>query len=198
MILSSKNSALNIRCHQIVTVPSQVQHNFNKMSSPKDISLLVGTGGSSGIFASPTVLTVSSFLSALSSHGITQIDTAAVYPGLNPGGSEQILGECHASENFAIDTKILITGLGTENMAKGSLSRENIKKSLKGSLERLRVESVRTLYCHTPDLVTALKETAETMDELWREGKFERVCFSFPTAVLYSSLDVSGLGIWVN
>lgn len=152
------------------------------MSSTKYISLLVGTGGSSGIFSSPTPDGVSSFLSSVSSLGITQLDTAVVYPTHNFGGSEQILGECHASEKFAIDTKVFLTGLGTANFGEGSLTREKIRDSLNKSLERLGVERVRTLYCHSPDVLTALEETVGAMDELWKEGKFERVCFCFKPA----------------
>lgn len=146
------------------------------MPSPRKVDLLVGTAGSSGVFSTPTVPTITSYLEILTSHGIAQLDSAASYPAQNPGGSETILGECNASEKFAIDTKVFITGLGTPEMAHGSLTRQMIRKSMDESLARLKTKSVKTFYCHLPDKVTPLKETVAAMDELSKEGKFERVC----------------------
>lgn len=68
-------------------------------------------------------------------------------------------------------------------MAQGSLTKERIRGSLGTSLGMLKTGKVRTLYCHLPDKVTGLKETVETMDELWKEGKFENVCS--PSTVHY-------------
>lgn len=146
------------------------------MSSERQISFLLGTGG--GFFeakASPTIEELKDLLSMYSSLGGKEIDTAAVYPSGMSGRSETLLGEVKAPENFIIDTKIMINGGHGPGAGGGDLSRENILKSFTTSLERLGVQKVRTLYCHRPDPVTPLEETAKTFDELYKQGKFEKV-----------------------
>lgn len=141
------------------------------MSSERQISVLLGTGG--GFFAaahSPTPETTAKFLSIIQQYGLKEIDTAAVYPGGQSGRSETLLGASKASLSFAIDTKIMVTGA-----PEGDLSRESILSSFHMSCERLKVEKVRTLYCHCPDNGTPLVETAAAFDELFKQGKFEHV-----------------------
>jgi aflatoxin B1 aldehyde reductase len=146
------------------------------MSSSREISLLLGTGG--GFFAAahtPTPESTSEFLSLLPKYGINQIDTAAVYPGGKSGRSETLLGAVKVSEKFIIDTKIMVTGGHEPGAGKGDLSRESVLESFRISLERLGVEKVRTLYCHRPDFGTSLVETAGVFNELYKQGKFEHV-----------------------
>jgi aryl-alcohol dehydrogenase-like predicted oxidoreductase len=158
-----------------------------KMSTERGISLIMGTGG--GFFAAglePTVDSTQEFLSLLTKYGIDEIDTAAVYPGGKSGRSETLLGQTDASAKFIIDTKIMVGASAAQTPDKpeaGELSREKVLESFKISIERLRVEKVRTLYCHRPDYQTPLEETASVFDELYKQGKFEHVCnmilFSF-------------------
>jgi aflatoxin B1 aldehyde reductase len=147
------------------------------MSSERHISLLLGTGG--GFFAAahnPTKESTQEFLSLLPKYAITELDTAAVYPGGKSGRSETLLGAVKASENFIIDTKIMVTGGHEPGAGNGDLSRASVLESFKISCERLGVEKVRTLYCHRPDYGTPLVETAAVFDELYRQGKFKHVC----------------------
>jgi aryl-alcohol dehydrogenase-like predicted oxidoreductase len=58
----------------------------------------------------------------MSSHGITQIDTAAAYPPFKPDSLEQILGDYRGPERFAINTKVFLNDIRTENMREGGLS----------------------------------------------------------------------------
>lgn len=146
------------------------------MSTEREISLLLGTGG--GFFAaahSPTPETTKNFLSILQKYGFKDIDTAAVYPGGKSGRSEELLGAINASSSFTIDTKIMVTGGHGPGAGKGDLSRESVLKSWKTSCERLGVKKVRTLYCHRPDDGTPLVETAAVFDELHKQGAFEHV-----------------------
>jgi len=136
--------------------------------------LIFGTGG--GFFAAannPTKDSTEKFISLLPGYGITQIDTAAVYPGGKSGQSETLLGQIHAPEKFILDTKIMVNGGHAPGAGSGDLNRENVLKSFKISCERLGVEKVRTLYCHRPDPGTPLEETAAVFDELYKQGKFE-------------------------
>jgi aflatoxin B1 aldehyde reductase len=155
------------------------------MSSERQISLLLGTGG--GFFAasqSPTPETTSEFLSLLPKDGIDQIDTAAVYPGGNSGRSETLLGAVKAPEKFIIDTKIMVNGGHGPGAGAGDLNRENVLKSFEISCERLGVEKVRTLYCHRPDPGTPLVETARVFDDLYKQGKFEHVSLLIPSLLI--------------
>ena len=74
---------------------------------------------------------VKSLMEILRECGIESIDTAAIYPFVAQGKSEQLLGESHASQlGFSIDTKLKATG-------PGSLKPSSIEESLTGSLSRL-------------------------------------------------------------
>lgn len=148
------------------------------MSSERQISLLLGTGG--GFFAAThdaNAENTQEFLSILPRYGVQELDTAAVYPGGKSGRSETLLGAVRASERFIIDTKIMVTGAHEPGAGGGDLSRERVLESWRVSCERLGVSKVRTLYCHRPDPGTPLVETAGLFDELFREGRFERVGF---------------------
>ncbi|KAF2423733.1 Aldo/keto reductase [Tothia fuscella] len=118
--------------------------------------------------------TTKEFLNLLPKYGIDEIDTAAVYPGGKSGRSETLPGQMKASESFIIDTKIMVNGGHSPDAGGGDLSKENVRKSFETSLERLGMGKVRVLYCHRPDPVTPLEETAEVFNELYKEGKFER------------------------
>ncbi|KAE9983134.1 hypothetical protein EG327_005602 [Venturia inaequalis] len=162
------------------------------MSTERDISLLLGTGG--GFFAaaqSPTPATTTGFLSILPKYGIKDIDTAAVYPGGKSGRSEELLGTIKASSKFTIDTKVMVTGGHGPGAGMGDLSRESVLKSWKTSCGRLGVKRVRTLYCHRPDDGTPLVETAAVFNELYKQGAFEHWGVSnYPTATLQDLLKV--------
>jgi len=67
----------------------------------------------------------------LEEEGIDTIDTARLY-----GQSETLLGLAGADERFTLDTKV------AGGFVKGSLTEEGIKKSVKKSLEELRVKKV--------------------------------------------------------
>lgn len=98
-----------------------------------------GTVGE-GQFSTPS--TVTTLLSVLHKDGIVHIDTAPVYPGSAPGSSEHLFGAAGAAtQGFTLCTKIKVTG---EGPGKGSLTEEAIERSLKGSLNALGVDEVRT------------------------------------------------------
>jgi aflatoxin B1 aldehyde reductase len=79
---------------------------------------------------------VKSLLQTLKDLGISRLDTGARYPPLNPGRSEELLGEAgELSREFVIDTKVY-TDTGTNGS--GDLTHEAISKSINGSLRRLQ------------------------------------------------------------
>jgi aryl-alcohol dehydrogenase-like predicted oxidoreductase len=94
--------------------------------------------------------------------GITFIDTADTYGG---GKSEQFLGEILEGRR---DQVVLATKFGMGDGGRGT--REYLRRSLSGSLERLRTDRVDLFYYHRPDGETPIAETIEAMHELVEEG----------------------------
>lgn len=103
--------------------------------------------------------------------GVTFFDTAEVY---GPYVNEELVGE--ALEPYkgkvVIATKF---GVAFEHGQSGKLlmdsTPENIRRSVEGSLERLRVDSIDLLYQHRVDPDVPIEEVARTVKELMQEGK---------------------------
>ena len=103
-------------------------------------SIIFGTGFLGVCF--PTVEEAKDLVSFLSRVGISRIDTARRYPAIQPGKSEELLGEARAADHFVIDTKINVS---LEIGIAGSLNRSRILESVKESLATLGLE--RVYFC---------------------------------------------------
>ncbi|KAF2844827.1 Aldo/keto reductase, partial [Plenodomus tracheiphilus IPT5] len=101
-------------------------------------------------------------LDILRRSNINVIDTARVY-----GDSEKVLGELKAAESFAIDTK-------TPSFVPNALGRESLVNGIQTSLSLLGTNKVNVYYIHAPDKQTPIEETIDVIQELHRQGKFER------------------------
>lgn len=103
--------------------------------------------------------------------GVTFFDTAEVY---GPYVNEELVGEALEPYNdeVVIATKF---GVAFEHGQSGDLlmdsTPENIRKSVEGSLKRLRVDSIDLLYQHRVDPNVPMEVVAETVQELMEEGK---------------------------
>jgi len=105
--------------------------------------------------------------------GVTFFDTAEVY---GPFTNEELVGE--ALEPFRGEV-VIATKFGIDIEAsdpvRGKLvlnSRpEHIKKSVEGSLKRLRVEAIDLYYQHRVDPDVPIEDVAGTVKELIEEGK---------------------------
>ncbi|KAI0428275.1 putative oxidoreductase [Xylaria sp. FL1042] len=108
-------------------------------------------------------------LQTLQDLGINRLDTGARYPPLNPGRSEQLLGEARElSRDFVIDTKVYTDA---QKDGSGDLTLEAISKSVDGSLQRLqRPEGVNVLYIHRADPTTPLEEQIQGFAEQIAKG----------------------------
>ncbi|KAJ8128348.1 hypothetical protein O1611_g5286 [Lasiodiplodia mahajangana] len=99
--------------------------------------IIFGTGGlGMDMTAFQDADSVKNLLQTIRGLGISHLDTAARYPPLNPGRSEQLLGEAgDLSRDFVVDTKVYTD---TRTDGSGELTRAAISKSVDESLQRLR------------------------------------------------------------
>jgi aryl-alcohol dehydrogenase-like predicted oxidoreductase len=99
--------------------------------------------------------------------GIRWFDTADAYGG---GSSESFIGRWRADRGHdpVVTTKVFnpVTG----DPADHGLSRDRIRRSVEGSLERLGVERIDLYLAHDRDLETPLAETVGAFEELAGEG----------------------------
>jgi aryl-alcohol dehydrogenase-like predicted oxidoreductase len=105
--------------------------------------------------------------------GVTFFDTAQVY---GPFTNEELVGEALAPvrDKVVIATKFGwdLDGLQVGDRALGLDSRpETIRRSVEGSLQRLRVETIDLLYQHRVDPDVPIEDVAGTVRELITEGK---------------------------
>jgi aryl-alcohol dehydrogenase-like predicted oxidoreductase len=101
--------------------------------------------------------------------GVTLFDTAQVY---GPFTNEELVGEALSPlrEQVVIATKF---GFDLEPGQQGGLDSrpETIRRSVEGSLKRLRVDTIDLLYQHRVDPNVPIEEVAEAVKELIHEGK---------------------------
>lgn len=112
--------------------------------------------------------------------GINFFDTSDSY---SSGASEQMLGRALGSrrDEVVIATKFGMNthGLYGEDFGVRA-SRNYIAKAVEGSLQRLGTDHIDLYQLHTPDRVTPLEETLETLSELVKSGKVRYIgCSNF-------------------
>ncbi len=100
--------------------------------------------------------------------GINFFDTAEVY---GPYTNEELVGEAlkPIRESVILATKCGIKQV--DGVPKLNAKPDHIKKSLEGSLKRLKTEYVDVYYLHRVDPNTPIEEVASTMKDLIKEGK---------------------------
>lgn len=113
-------------------------------------------------------------LGACLDHGVTFLDTAALYGGPE-SRSEELMGKALKGRR---DDVVLATKFGHES---GSLvgeedwgprgSRGYIRKAVEGSLRRLQTDWIDLYQHHSPDPTTPVSETIDALEELVAEGK---------------------------
>ena len=100
--------------------------------------------------------------------GVTFFDTAEVY---GPYANEELVGEALEPyrKEVVIATKCGIQIVDGKQIVIGKP--ETIRRSIEGSLKRLRTEYIDLYYLHRVDPDTPIEEVAETMKLLQQEGK---------------------------
>ena len=102
--------------------------------------------------------------------GITFFDTAEMY---GPYTNEELVGEALAPfrKNVVIATKFGIK-VQDGNQVQDS-SPANIRKSVEGSLKRLKIEIIDLYYQHRVDVNTPIEDVAGVIQDLIKEGKIK-------------------------
>lgn len=102
--------------------------------------------------------------------GVTFFDTAEVY---GPYTNEELVGEALEPyrKEVVIATKCGIQIVDGKQIVIGKP--ETIRRSIEGSLKRLRTEYIDLYYLHRVDPDTPIEEVAETMKQLQQEGKIQ-------------------------
>lgn len=116
---------------------------------------------------------VSAFLNAFFDAGYNELDTAYVY---NEGRCEKLLGEALSNLNrsYKIATKI-------NPRITGKLDGEAAYKQVNESLERMKLDSVDTIFLHFPDPATPVIRVLDAMADLHDRGKYRELGLSnFP------------------
>lgn len=100
--------------------------------------------------------------------GVTFFDTAEVY---GPYTNEELVGEALEPyrKEVVIATKCRIQIVDGKQIVIGKP--ETMRRSIEGSLKRLRTEYIDLYYLHRVDPDTPIEEVAETMKLLQQEGK---------------------------
>src|ERR1700677_2246514 len=106
--------------------------------------------------------------------GINLIDTAPVY---GFGRSEEIVGRALAQngrrKQAVIATKVGLAWKDSTPYRNGSKSR--IVQEVEDSLRRLQTDVIDLYQVHWPDPNTAIEETAEAMNDLFKAGKIRAI-----------------------
>ena len=116
---------------------------------------------------------VGKFINAFLDAGYDELDTAYVY---NEGNCEKFLGEVlpNLNRSFKICTKI-------NPRITGKLDADAAYMQLNESLQRMKLESVDTVFLHFPDPATPVEGVLRAMADLHSKGKYRELGLSnFP------------------
>jgi aryl-alcohol dehydrogenase-like predicted oxidoreductase len=110
--------------------------------------------------------------------GVTFFDTADIY-GAERGLSETLMGNSLRGgkrENIVLATKFGMDMAGANGPDWGVRgSRRYIRLAVEASLRRLQTDWIDLYQLHTPDPITPIEETLETLDDLIAEGKIRYI-----------------------
>ena len=112
--------------------------------------------------------------------GCTLLDTAEMY---GPYTNEELVGRAIADrrDEVVLATKFGVRFAPTEDDPTNRVldgSRENVRRSIEGSLKRLGTDHVDLYYLHRVDPGTPIEETVGAMGELVTEGKVRHLGLS--------------------
>jgi len=113
---------------------------------------------------------VEKILDVFQAHGHTEVDTARVYCG---GTSEEYLGNIKWQErSLKMETKLYPAKV--PGVISISHSPEDLRKFLEQSLKALNTKKLTMWYLHGPDRTVPYEVTMKAVNDLYKEGYFER------------------------
>ncbi|SEQ20216.1 aflatoxin B1 aldehyde reductase [Lachnospiraceae bacterium NE2001] len=154
----------------------------------KPVNLILGTMTFGESVFMPDV---GEFINAFLDAGYDELDTAYVY---NEGNCEKFLGEVLPGLNrpFKIATKV-------NPRISGKLDAEAAYKQVNESLERMRLESVDTVFLHFPDPATPVEGVLGAMTDLHDQGKYKELGLSnFPAWMVADVWHICDRHGWVK
>jgi aflatoxin B1 aldehyde reductase len=154
----------------------------------KPVNLILGTMTFGESVFRPDV---DAFINAFLDAGYDELDTAYVY---NDGNCEKFLGEVLPELNrpFKIATKV-------NPRISGRLDAEAAYKQVNESLERMRLESVDTVFLHFPDPATPVESVLGAMADLHDQGKYKELGLSnFPAWMVADVWHICDKHGWVK
>ena len=154
----------------------------------KPVKLILGTMTFGESVFSPQV---GEFVNAFLDAGYDELDTAFVY---NEGNCERLLGEVMPALDrpFRIATKV-------NPRISGKLDAEAAYTQVNGSLERLGLPSVDTVFLHFPDPATPVISVLEAMADLHDQGRYRELGLSnFPAWMVADVWHICDRHGWVR
>ena len=154
----------------------------------KQVDLILGTMTFGESVFSPQV---GEFIRAFLDAGYDELDTAYVY---NEGNCERLLGEVLSGLDrpFKIATKV-------NPRISGKLDADAAYKQVNESLERMRLDSVDTVFLHFPDPATPVESVLSAMADLHDRGKYRELGLSnFPAWMLADVWHICDRHGWVK
>ena len=154
----------------------------------KNVNLILGTMTFGESVFSPEV---EQFITTFLDAGYDELDTAYVY---NEGNCERLLGEVLPGLNrpFKIATKV-------NPRISGKLDADAAYKQVNESLERMKLDSVDTVFLHFPDPATPVISVLEAMADLHDQGKYRELGLSnFPAWMVTDVWHICDKRGWVK
>ncbi len=153
-----------------------------------DVKLVLGTMTFGESVFNPEV---EEFINQFMDRGYDELDTAYVY---NDGDCEKLLGDAlvNIHRPYKIATKI-------NPRISGKLDGEAAYKQLNESLQRMRLESVDTVFLHFPDPATPVTSVLSAMQDLHKQGKFKNLGLSnFPAWMVADVWHICDKHDWIK
>jgi aflatoxin B1 aldehyde reductase len=108
-------------------------------------------------------------LDVFQKYGHKEVDTARVYGG---GSSDEYLGKLNWQERgLVMETKLYSGSLYASKITHNAA---DLRKYLLESPKALKAKKIDMWYLHGPDRKTPYEETFRVVDELHKEGYFDR------------------------
>lgn len=134
---------------------------------------------------------VEKFVNAFLDNGGEELDTAYVY---NEGSCERLLGEVLSglAKPYTIATKV-------NPRITGKLDAEAAYMQVNESLERMKLDSVDTVFLHFPDPATLVESVLAAMADLHDQGKYKELGLSnFPAWMVADVWHICDKNGWVK